>query len=318
MIRYIRVLGAALGGAIGLVLAASGDGLFAGRDYAGAFLAAWVVAWVVVGFAILPYLTVVPAQWLIRRVEELSTAEFVAAVIGLLLGLLMGLLLGFPLSGLGPTRGAQLLPLGVSIFLGLGMLGLVGRQAQGPADRGRGRRHPPAAGTGASARACPAASRGSSSTRARSSTAGSPRSSSPGFIYGTLVIPRFVLDELQHIADSSDTLRRNRGRRGPGDPEPDAEGAGHAGRDRRGRRARHRRGRRQARRAGPRPQPGHPDQRLQPEPRRRAAGRPGHEHQLAGQRGQAGRPARARTCGSGSSRRARRPARASASSTTAR
>ena len=35
-----------------------------------------------------------------------------------------------------------------------------------------------------------------------------------GFIYGTLVIPRFVLDELQHIADSSDTLRRNRGRRG--------------------------------------------------------------------------------------------------------
>jgi len=35
-----------------------------------------------------------------------------------------------------------------------------------------------------------------------------------GFIFGTLVIPRFVLDELQHIADSSDALRRNRGRRG--------------------------------------------------------------------------------------------------------
>ena len=35
-----------------------------------------------------------------------------------------------------------------------------------------------------------------------------------GFIYGTLVVPRIVLDELQHIADSSDTLRRNRGRRG--------------------------------------------------------------------------------------------------------
>src|SRR6185295_7129762 len=33
-------------------------------------------------------------------------------------------------------------------------------------------------------------------------------------IYGTLVVPRFVLDELQHIADGSDTLRRNRGRRG--------------------------------------------------------------------------------------------------------
>lgn len=31
---------------------------------------------------------------------------------------------------------------------------------------------------------------------------------------GTLVIPQFVLDELQYIADSSDALKRNRGRRG--------------------------------------------------------------------------------------------------------
>lgn len=35
-----------------------------------------------------------------------------------------------------------------------------------------------------------------------------------GFLEGTLVIPNFVLDELQHIADSSESLRRNRGRRG--------------------------------------------------------------------------------------------------------
>lgn len=35
-----------------------------------------------------------------------------------------------------------------------------------------------------------------------------------GFIEGTLVIPHFVLDELRHIADSSDSLKRNRGRRG--------------------------------------------------------------------------------------------------------
>ena len=34
-----------------------------------------------------------------------------------------------------------------------------------------------------------------------------------GFILGTLVVPRFVLDELQRIADSPDA-RRNRGRRG--------------------------------------------------------------------------------------------------------
>ncbi|HWR38763.1 MAG TPA: PIN/TRAM domain-containing protein [Patescibacteria group bacterium] len=35
-----------------------------------------------------------------------------------------------------------------------------------------------------------------------------------GFIEGTLLIPVFVLEELQHIADSSDLLKRNRGRRG--------------------------------------------------------------------------------------------------------
>ena len=34
------------------------------------------------------------------------------------------------------------------------------------------------------------------------------------FIDGTLLIPRFVLNELQHIADSTDLLRKNKGRRG--------------------------------------------------------------------------------------------------------
>ncbi len=35
-----------------------------------------------------------------------------------------------------------------------------------------------------------------------------------GFIEGNLIIPEFVLEELRHIADSSDVLKRNRGRRG--------------------------------------------------------------------------------------------------------
>jgi uncharacterized protein YacL len=38
--------------------------------------------------------------------------------------------------------------------------------------------------------------------------------SETGFISGMLVVPRFVLEELQHIADSADSMRRNRGRRG--------------------------------------------------------------------------------------------------------
>lgn len=35
-----------------------------------------------------------------------------------------------------------------------------------------------------------------------------------GFLEGTMIIPSFVLEELRHIADSSDILKRNRGRRG--------------------------------------------------------------------------------------------------------
>src|SRR5690606_33269708 len=38
--------------------------------------------------------------------------------------------------------------------------------------------------------------------------------SKTGFLGGTLLIPEFVMRELQQVADSSDVLRRNRGRRG--------------------------------------------------------------------------------------------------------
>ena len=38
--------------------------------------------------------------------------------------------------------------------------------------------------------------------------------SKTGFIRGTMLVPNFILMELQHIADSADSLRRNRGRRG--------------------------------------------------------------------------------------------------------
>jgi uncharacterized protein YacL len=213
VIRYIRVLGAALGGLIGLVLAGFDGGLFRDTGYAGALLAAWVIAWVIVGFGLLPYLTVVPAAWLIARVEELSTAEFVTAIAGLLLGLLMGLLLGLPLSNVDGAIG-DWGPLAISILLGLGMLGL----------------------TVAKRRDLVIAAEAVGILRSRDDKrdgeahrSGDPRIVvdtsaiidgriaeivESGFIYGTLVVPRFVLDELQHIADSSDTLRRNRGRRG--------------------------------------------------------------------------------------------------------
>ena len=177
VIRSIRILGAALGAFVGLGLAAAGTGLFADLPYAGFMLAAWTIAWVVVGFAVLPYLTVVPARWLIKQVQELSTAEFVAAILGLFVGLLLGLLLGLPLAQIEGPLGTWL-PLGISLFLGLGMMGLTVAKRFDliAAAEGAGLIRRP----GRERRRRPRASRGSSSTPACSSTAGSPRSSTPG------------------------------------------------------------------------------------------------------------------------------------------
>ena len=209
MIRTIRVLGATLGALVGLGLAAMGGQATADVPYAGAIVAAWTVAWMIVGFAVLPYLTIVPASWLVREVQALSTAEFVTAIVGLLVGLVAGLLLGLPFANVGPPVGTWL-PVAVSLFLGLGMMGLTVAKREDLI---------------AAAEAAGIVRR----PRGEDATAASPtivvdtsvlidgriaEIIESGFVYGTLVVPRFVLEELQHIADSSDALRRARGRRG--------------------------------------------------------------------------------------------------------
>lgn len=212
MIRIIRLLGAALGAFIGLGLAtASGLFLETGSSY-GLILAGWTVAWLIVGFAILPYLTIVPATWIVRSVQALSTAEFVTAVGGLIIGLLMGLLLGAPLSNF-PDPLGRWLPLATSIGFGLGMVGLTVAKRQDliVAAEAIGIFRRPETTDEATAR------KGDPHIIVDTSAIIDGRIAEiveSGFIYGTLVIPRFVLEELQHIADSSDALRRNRGRRG--------------------------------------------------------------------------------------------------------
>jgi uncharacterized protein YacL len=213
MTRLIRVLGALIGTLVALQIAAAGGpagGLFADSPYGGFMLAAWVIAWGVLGFLILPYLTVVPAGAVVRAVQRLSTGEFVTAVAGLLVGLLMGLLMGLPLSNL-PSPYGDFLPLGVSAVLGLGMLGvtvvkrhdlLEAIEALGLLPAHRPDEPPPSSGpvivTDTSA-----IIDGRIADIAAS-----------GFLFGTLVVPRFVLAELQHIADHPDAHKRNRGRRG--------------------------------------------------------------------------------------------------------
>lgn len=212
MIRNIRLMGAAIGGLVGIALVTTNQASFDEAPSGGALIAAWVVAWVIVGFAILPYLTIVPAGRLVRGVQALSTAEFVTAVAGLLIGLLMGLLLGTPLSKFDPPLGAWL-PLGVSLFLGLGMAGLtVAKRADlilAAEAIGLVRRSDDPGN--------PASRTGDPHIVVDTSAIIDGRIADiveSGFIYGTLLVPRFVLDEVQHIADSADTTRRNRGRRG--------------------------------------------------------------------------------------------------------
>jgi uncharacterized protein YacL len=217
MMRFIRLVGGGLGVILAIALAGFGgtsSGLLEPTIEGRLLLATWIAAWFVVGYAILPYVTVEPAKRLANAVRTMSTGEFVSAVLGLLIGLLMGLLLGLPLTNF-PDPYGWLLPLGVSLVLGLGMMGLtVAKRAdlfEALRDVGLFGRRDATAETG--------------------DAGDEPRSISyldtsaiidgrlvdvvaSGFLWGTLVVPRFVLGELQHIADDSKPDRRGRGRRG--------------------------------------------------------------------------------------------------------
>jgi uncharacterized protein YacL len=216
MMRFIR----RSGGALGVIFAISLLGLFDPDStffdqsiFGRLLLGAWLAAWFVVGYGIFPYVTVAPAGHLTRAVARLSTAEFLTAVAGLILGLMMGVLLGLPLANF-PDPYRWVLPLGVSIVMGLGMMGLTVAKRE---DLRLALR-----------------TAGLTGRRVEATSALVPADTGPvvyvdtsaiidgrvldvvasGFLYGTLVVPRFVLGELQHIADDAEAGRRGRGRRG--------------------------------------------------------------------------------------------------------
>ena len=164
------------------------------------------------GLVLTPYVTTRPARAIRRVLARLSAETLFAGLTGLIVGLLTAALLSFPFSQLPPPFG-QILPfLGVIAFSYFGVSLFVMRQGDlmglvstmsGRSDNGGG---------------------SSSSWTNLNRTILLDTSviidgrvadiAKTGFLPGTLLIPRFVLNELQYIADSPDGLRRQRGRRG--------------------------------------------------------------------------------------------------------
>ncbi len=207
MTRLIQLLGALLGTigglALGVVLLNQAQGLLDPGNR-GAFLTAFVVASLLFGYLAIPYVTVYPTRWAVAQLAEAGAGEYALGVIAIVVGLVMGLLLGVPLSELGGAAGAILPPL-VSVLLAALMLAatLFKREVLLPAAAGLlpGHRR-----------------RGDIQTVVVDTSVVIDGRivdiGRTGFILGSLVVPRFVLDELQGIADSPDAMRRNRGRRG--------------------------------------------------------------------------------------------------------
>ncbi len=189
-----------------------GEALSAQPDHDIRFILVLLLAGAALGLLITPWITLRPYRWFRRQMRRVPAQQLLAATIGLIIGLIIAALTAFPLSFL-PEPLKNILP-----FVSLLLFGYTGAWVMVMRERdifslfgGRlsreGGRNKAAAAEGLSERTILL----DTSVIIDGRIADISRT---GFLDGILTIPRFVLNELQHIADSSDTLRRNRGRRG--------------------------------------------------------------------------------------------------------
>jgi len=162
------------------------------------------------GLVLTPFLTTRPMRYLRNKMTRLSAEALLANLTGLISGLIIAALLAFPLSLL-PDPFGQVLPfLGVIIFVYFGMALFSMRQNDiSNLVGGMGSKRSESNGTGWQ--------QVNRTILLDTSVIIDGRVADiakTGFLPGTLLIPRFVLNELQYIADSSDGMRRQRGRRG--------------------------------------------------------------------------------------------------------
>ncbi len=155
------------------------------------------------GLLLTPYFTTRPASWLRRKIRQIPAHYLLSGTIGLALGLIIAALLALPLSML-PDPFGSFLPFVAAVILAyLGVMTMVTRERDLIA--------------ALHARFSRNGSSGERYVLLDTSVIIDGRIadiSRTGFIDAIMLVPRFVLNELQHIADSNDPLRRNRGRRG--------------------------------------------------------------------------------------------------------
>jgi uncharacterized protein YacL len=202
--RIIGMLVLAVAGIfLGIYLAAQ----LSGEPYQ--YAAIFFLIGALAGLVLTPYLSVRPFLALRKRIRQAPAQQLLAGILGLVVGLIIAALLVFPLSLL-PSPFKQILPFVAAVMFGyFGVMVMITRQhdifslirGQLP-DRDGGRQGPMSS-------VRPVLLDTSVIIDGRIADI-----SRTGFINGEMLVPRFVLNELQHIADSSDALRRRRGRRG--------------------------------------------------------------------------------------------------------
>lgn len=165
---------------------------------------------VLFGLVLTPYLTTRPMRALRSLLGRVEAQTLVSSLVGLIVGLVIAALLAFPLSLL-PAPFGEILPfIGVLIVSYFGVAVFVMRQNDIFSifrDRLPRRRTEDGEDVEVTGRKILV----DTSVIIDGRIADIART---GFLTGTLLIPRFVLNELQYIADSADGLRRQRGRRG--------------------------------------------------------------------------------------------------------